>query len=59
MLTNPTLGKLQRMRLTGIYDAYREQLESTRYDALTFDERFAMLIDRHERNKTCGDCRPG
>ena len=48
MLTNPTLDKLQRLRLTGMYDAYREQLESTRYDALTFDERFAMLIDRQE-----------
>lgn len=48
MLTNPTLDKLQQLRLTGMYDAYREQLESTRYDALTFDERFAMLIDRHE-----------
>jgi DNA replication protein DnaC len=48
MLTNPTLDKLQRLRLDGIYTAYREQLESTRYDALTFDERFAMLIDRQE-----------
>ena len=48
MLTNPTLDKLQRLRLTGMYDAYREQLESTRYDALAFDERFAMLIDRQE-----------
>lgn len=48
MLTNPTLDKLQQLRLTGIYDAYREQLESTRYDALTFDERFAMLVDRQE-----------
>ncbi len=48
MLTNPTLDKLQRLRLDGIHAAYREQLESTRYDALAFDERFAMLIDRQE-----------
>ena len=48
MLTNPTLDKLQRLRLNGMYDAYREQLESSRYDALGFDERFALLLDRQE-----------
>jgi len=48
MLTNPTLDKLQRLRLTGMYDAYREQLESTRYDGLAFDERFGLLVDRQE-----------
>lgn len=48
MLTNPTLDKLQRLRLTGMYDAYREQLESSRYDALGFDERFALLLDRQQ-----------
>ena len=48
MLTNPTLDKLPRLRLTGMYDAYREQLESSRYDALDFDERFALLLDRQE-----------
>jgi DNA replication protein DnaC len=48
MLTNTTLDKLQRLRLTGMYDAYREQLESSRYDALDFDERFALLLDRQE-----------
>lgn len=51
MLTNPTLDKLQRLRLTGMYDAYREQLESTRYDALAFDERFALLVDRQEADQ--------
>ena len=34
MLTNPTLDKLQRLRLTGMYEAYREQLESTRLQIL-------------------------
>jgi DNA replication protein DnaC len=48
MLTNPTLDKLQRLRLNGMHDAYREQLESSRYDALGFDERFALLLDRQE-----------
>ena len=48
MLSNPTLDKLQRLRLTGMYEAYREQLESSRYEALDFDERFALLLDRQE-----------
>ena len=48
MLTNPTLDKLQRLRLTGMHDAYREQLASSRYDALGFDERFALLLDHQE-----------
>lgn len=48
MLSNPTLDKLQRLRLSGMYDAYREQLESARYDALDFDERLALLVDRQE-----------
>ena len=58
MLTNPTLDKLQRLRLTGMYDAYREQLESSRYDALDFDERFALLLDRQEAEKTTDGCKP-
>ncbi len=48
MLTNPTLDKLQRLRLTGMHDAYREQLGSSRHEALDFDERLALLVDRQE-----------
>ena len=48
MLTHPTLDKLLKLRFNGMYTAYREQLQSVRYDDLTFDERFAMLIDRQE-----------
>ena len=51
MLTNPTLDKLQRLRLTGMYDGYREQLESTRYDGLAFDERLGLLVDRQEADQ--------
>lgn len=48
MLTHPTLDRLQRLRLTGMYDAYCEQIESSRYDVLDFDERFALLLDRQQ-----------
>ena len=48
MLTHPTLDKLQKLRFDGMCAAYREQLESTQYDELSFDERFALLVDRQE-----------
>lgn len=52
MLTHPTLEKLQELRFNGMYVAYAEQLQSAQYDSLTFDERFALLVDREhtERN---------
>jgi len=46
MLTHPTLGQLQDLRLNGMLAAYREQLDSAGYDSLDFDERFALLVDR-------------
>lgn len=46
MLTHPTLDKLQELRFNGMLEAYREQLESTDYESLTFDERFGFLVER-------------
>ena len=46
MLIQPALDKLQALKLTGMLRAYQEQLEMTECDALPFDERFGMLIDR-------------
>jgi len=51
MLTNPTLDKLQELRLTGMHTAYLEQLQSTDYDSLTFDERFGLLVDREHTDR--------
>ncbi len=51
MLTNPTLDKLQELRLTGMHTAYLEQLESTHYDSLTFDERFGLVVDREHTER--------
>ena len=46
MLTHPTLDKLQTLRLTGMYQALVEQLRMPDITALTFEERFGLLVDR-------------
>ena len=46
MLTQPTLDKLQTLRLTGMYQALVEQLQMPDIAALTFEERFGLLVDR-------------
>ena len=51
MLTNPTLEKLQELRLTAMQSAYREQLEGTEYQDLTFDERLGFIVDREHTER--------
>ncbi len=46
MLNQPTLEKLQTMKLHGMADAFRAQLETTHSSSLAFEERFAMLVDQ-------------
>jgi DNA replication protein DnaC len=46
MLNQPTLEKLQAMKLHGMADAFRAQLETTDTSQLSFEERFAMLVDQ-------------
>lgn len=46
MLNQPTLEKLQIMKLHGMADAFRVQLETTDTSQLSFEERFAMLVDQ-------------
>ena len=46
MLNQPTLEKLQTMKLHGMAEAFRAQLESTDTNAWTFEERFALLVDQ-------------
>jgi DNA replication protein DnaC len=46
MLTYPTLDKLHAMRLSGMAKALAEQLDMPDIDTLSFDERFALLVDR-------------
>ena len=51
MLTNPTLEKLQELRLTEMQSAYREQLEGGQYQDLTFDERLGFIVDREHTER--------
>ena len=45
MLREPTMEKLQAMRLGAMATAWQEQQRSPDVIALSFDERFAMLVD--------------
>lgn len=46
MLTNQTLEELGRLKLTGMAEAFRQQLEQPETHALSFEERFSLLVDR-------------
>jgi DNA replication protein DnaC len=46
MLLNQTLDKLDALGLFGMAMGVREQLESTQYANLSFDERLGVLVDR-------------
>ncbi len=54
MLKNPTKDKLCELKLQGMTKALDEQLNSTQYDDLGFEDRLGLLIDReiiHRDNK--------
>jgi DNA replication protein DnaC len=46
MLHQPTLDKLQELKLTGMLQAYQEQHQLPDCQALNFEERFGLLLDR-------------
>ena len=46
MLNHPTADKLRELKLTGMLQAWQEQLEMPQSDTLSFEERFALLLDR-------------
>ena len=43
MLNQPTIEKLHAMKLHGMADAFRAQMETTEASQLSFEERFALL----------------
>lgn len=45
MLTEPTLEKLQSLRLSAMADAWQQSQKNTAYAELSFDERFGILVD--------------
>jgi DNA replication protein DnaC len=46
MLNQPTIEKLHAMKLYGMADSFRAQLETPDTSQLGFEERFAMLVDQ-------------
>lgn len=54
MLNDNTIEKLSRLKLKGFIEAYEEQLKSSQYHDLSFEERFAMLVDRESLNSRSG-----
>lgn len=51
MLIQQTLSHLQTMKLTGMVDALSQQLEQADVQALSFDERFSLLVDRERLHR--------
>ncbi len=51
MLTHPTLEQLRRLRLNGMADAYAEHIASSETEALSFDERLGLLVDRERSDR--------
>lgn len=48
MLNEPTLDNLRSMRLTGMADAWLAQQQEPECTGLSFDERFALLVQAEE-----------
>jgi DNA replication protein DnaC len=46
MLNEPTIEKLQNMKLYGMANGFRAQLETSESHQLSFEERFALLVDQ-------------
>jgi DNA replication protein DnaC len=53
MLNQPTIEKLQAMKLNGMANAFQEQMESPDINQLSFEERFGLLVDRQCTWKEC------
>jgi DNA replication protein DnaC len=46
MLNQPTIEKLQAMKLHGMAEAFQEQIEIPESSELSFEERLGLLVDR-------------
>jgi DNA replication protein DnaC len=55
MINETTISKLNEMRLTAMADYYRNQLQDTAFQELSFEERFGLIVDlewsRRKNNK--------
>lgn len=52
MLINATFDQLRELNLTGMARALTEQLESTEYSGLTFEDRLGLLCDREIQDRS-------
>ena len=46
MLTNPTIETLKSLKLHGMIEALEEQQQTPTIQALSFEERIALIVDR-------------
>ncbi len=55
MINQSTITKLNEMRLTAMADSYNNQLSDAKYQELSFEERFGLMVDiewsRRKSNK--------
>ena len=52
MLNHPTLDKLQALRLSGMYQALKEQINMPDINDLSFEERLGLLVDREMTDRS-------
>jgi len=45
MINATTINKLNEMRLTAMAESYRYQLQESSFEALSFEERFSLMVD--------------
>ena len=45
MLNETTVSKLNEMRLTSMAESFRNQLQDSSFNALSFEERFSLMVD--------------
>ena len=51
MLNTPLVEKMRALKLTGMLNAYEEQLGVPDCETLSFEERFGLMLDREETNR--------
>lgn len=51
MLNQQTLQRLRALRLTGMANAFAQQLEQPNTQQLSFEERLALLVDREHTHR--------
>ena len=51
MTNQSTIDKLIEMRLTTMADAFRNQLNDTKFKEVPFEDRFGMLVDIEYSNR--------